>query len=397
MAGPSKRAGERTRSVHGPSPAMGPLSTPLVFSATFAFPSLEAMNAEQQKGPDSAYYQRVGNPTVAACERRLADLEGAERSLLFSSGVAATAAIFLSYLASGDRVAAMRECYGGTLQQLEYGREHFGWRLTLLSAGDPGGWERAIEPGTKIVHVESPTNPVLRVIDLRRAAALAHARGALLTVDGTFGPPVVQKPLALGADLVMHSATKYLGGHSDLLAGVVSGSQPLMEPLAKARRTFGAMLDPMSAWHLERGLKTLPLRMDAIHRNAMSLAQRLEAHPAIERVSYPGLASHPQHALAREQMQGFGGVVAVVVRGGGDGARTFIEALRVFSHAPSLGGVESLASLPAYTSHVYMTASERAAAGIDDGMVRLAVGVEDEADLWADLEHALSKVRVGVA
>src|SRR5262249_26578253 len=179
--------------------------------------------------------------------------------------------------------------------------------------------------------------------------------GALLTVDGTFGPPVVQKPLALGADLVMHSATKYLGGHSDLLAGVVSGSQPLMEPLAKSRRTFGAMLDPMSAWHIERGLKTLPLRMEAIHHNAMSLAQRLETHPAVERVSYPGLPSHPQHALAREQMKGFGGVVAVVVRGGGDAARTFIDALRVFSQAPSLGGVESLASLPAFTSHIYMT------------------------------------------
>jgi cystathionine beta-lyase/cystathionine gamma-synthase len=305
--------------------------------------------------------------------------------------------MFVSYLASGDRVAALRECYGGTLQQLEFGRDHFGWRLTYLSADDPGAWERVIEPGTKIVHVESPTNPILRVIDLRRAAALAHARGALLTVDGTFGPPVVQKPLALGADLVMHSATKYLGGHSDLLAGVVSGSQPLMESLWKTRRIFGAMLDPMSAWHLERGLKTLPLRMEAIHRNAMRLAERLESHPAVERVHYPGLARHPQHALAREQMKGFGGVVGVVVRGGGDAARTFAESLRVFRHGPSLGGVESLASLPAFTSHVHMTPVERAAAGIEDGLVRLAVGVEDETDLWADLENALSKARVGVA
>ncbi len=387
--------GMRTRAVHGPEREPGPLSSPVVFSATFSFPSLAAMNAEQEKGPDSAFYQRLGSPTVAACERRLADLEGAERALLFSSGVAATAAVFLTVLNAGDRVAALRECYGGTLQLLDYGGQHLGWRVALVAADEPSSWERALESGTKLFHIESPTNPTVRVVDLRRAAALAHAGGALLSVDGTFASPVNQKPLARGADLVVHSATKYLGGHSDLLAGVVAGRQTLMEPIWKVRRIFGATLDPLSAWHLERGLKTLPLRVEAINRTALGLAQRLAGHPGVERVHYPGLPSHPQHALAREQMSGFGGIVSVVVRGGGDAARTFAESLRLFQHGPSLGGVESLVSLPAFTSHIHLGPEERARAGIADGLVRLSIGLEDEADLWHDLEGALSKLRVG--
>ncbi len=388
---PRGRKGARTRAVHGPDPAPGPIATPVVFSATFAFPSLEAMEREQRKGPRSAYYARVGNPTVAAAERRVADLEGTESALLFSSGMAATSSMFLALMSRGDRIVALRECYGGTLELLEFGREHFGWQVSLVGAEEAAAWSAAIQPGTRIFHVESPTNPTLRLVDLRQAAALAHDRGAILTVDNTFASPVNQNPLALGADLVMHSATKYLGGHSDLLAGTVAGAAALLERVWKVRKIVGGVLDPLSASHLERSMKTLPLRVAASGKSALALAVALERHPAVERVNYPGLPSHPQHDLARRQMHGFGGMLSLVVRGGGDAARAVVESLRVFSHGPSLGSVESLAALPAFTSHAQLTPEERARAGIAEGLVRLSVGLEDEADLWADLEQALEK------
>lgn len=389
--------GQNTRAVHGPRPGPGPVSTPIVLSATFAFPSLDAMNAEQEKGPDSAYYARYGNPTVAACERRLADLEGAERALLFSSGMAAIAGILLAKLSVGDHVVALREAYGGTLQLLEFGRQQLGWRVTLVGAEEPEAWEAALAAGARLLHVESPTNPTVRVVDLRRAAALAHARGALLSVDNTFASPMNQNPLGLGADLVMHSATKYLGGHSDLLAGVVMGSEALLQPIWRARRVFGGMLDPMTAWHIERSLKTLALRVEVSNRNALALAQRLERHAAVERVHYPGLPSHPHHALARSQMRGFGGVLAVEVRGGGEAARAVAESLRVIRHATSLGSVESLVSLPAFTSHIHLGPEGRRKAGIAEGLLRFSIGIEDEADLWADLDAALGRVAAPTA
>jgi cystathionine gamma-synthase len=246
-----------------------------------------------------------------------------------------------------------------------------------------------------LFHVESPTNPTLCVVDLRRAATLAHARGAALTVDNTFASPLGQHPLTLGADLVVYSATKSIGGHSDLLAGVVAGPAAAIRNVWRVRTVFGAAPDPETAWLIERSLKTLALRVERQNANALRLARRLAAHPAVKRAHYPGLETHPGHALARAQMErGFGPVLAFELKGGDAGLELFLEGLSLFRHAPSLGSVESLVSLPIHTSHIHLKPSERAAAGVPEGLVRLSIGIEDEADLWADLERALARVAV---
>lgn len=383
--------GVRTRAVHGADAEKpGPMSTPIVHSATFAFPSLEAMNAEQDRGAAGAYYHRVGHPTLRACEERLAALEGAEEALLFSSGVAALAAMFMANLKAGDHALALHQGYGGTHDLFHWGREHFGWAVDFLDARQPEMWESAFRRETKLLHVESPTNPVLCVVDLARAAKLAHARGALLTVDNTVSSPVGQKPLSFGADLVMYSATKSIGGHGDLLAGAVLGSSSALQPVWKVRKVFGAVPDPALAWQIERSLKTLPLRVAAANESALDLARRLAAHPGVAQVMYPGLPSHRDHALAARQMTlGFGPLLAFEVHGGAAAAEAVIEAFQLVKHAPSLGGVESLASLPAFTSHIQLGPEGRAKAGIPEGLVRLSVGIEDIEDLWADLDQAL--------
>ena len=390
-SGPER--GIRTRAVHGNHPgATGPSSTPIVHSATFSFLSLDALNAEQEKKAAGSYYQRVGHPTLRATEERLAGLEEAETALLFSSGVAAVGAMFLASLRGGDHVVALDQCYGGTHDLLNWGAEHFGWTVDWVDARDPATWARAFKPETRLFHVESPTNPILCVVDLRRAAAVAHERGALLTADNTFASPVGQHPLALGADLVAYSATKSIGGHSDLLAGVVMGPAARMEGVWRVRKIFGAIPDPALAWQIERSLKTLVLRVTAANANALDLARRLEAQPRIEQVFYPGLVSHSGHETAASQMSlGFGPVLSVSVRGGAGAAESLINGLQLFRHAPSLGGVDSLACLPAHTSHIQLGIEGRRRAGIPEGLVRLSIGIEDVADLWADLEQALSR------
>ena len=386
--------GVRTRAVHGPQvDHQGPASTPIVHSATFAFTSLDALNAEQDKKAAGAFYQRVGHPTLRAAEQRLAALEGAETGLLFSSGVAAISAVLLAYLKSGDHVVALHQCYGGTHDLLNFGAERFGWKVDMVDARDPASWGSYLKPETRILHVESPTNPTLCVVDLRAAADLAHARGALLTVDNTFASPVGQHPLALGADLVMYSATKSIGGHSDLLAGAVMGPAARMEPVWKVRKFFGAVPDPALAWQIERSLKTLPLRVQAANANALDLARRLEGHSAVARVFYPGLSGQPGHEVARRQMSlGFGPVLSIEVQGGAPSAEAVVNSFELIRHAPSLGGVDSLASLPAHTSHIQLGPEGRARAGIPEGLVRLSIGIEDPEDLWADLSQALARV-----
>lgn len=388
-----RAARPETRAVHGPGDArVGPSSTPIVHSSTWGFASLDDMNVEQAKGPASAYYHRVGHPTLRACERRLADLEETDEALLCSSGVAAIASVLLAHLRSGDHVVALHQCYGGTHDLLAWGEARFGWTYTLVDARAPGSWEAAFRPATKLLHVESPTNPMLCVVDLGAAAALAHRHGALLTVDNTFASPAGQHPIAQGADLVMYSATKSIGGHADLLAGVVAGPAAQMEAVAKARKVFGPVPDPGLAWQVERSLKTLPLRLAAMNANALEIATRLERHPGVARVFYPGLASHPGHDVAARQMhRGFGHVVAVDVAGGAQAAEALVNGLRLIRHGPSLGGVESLASLPAHTSHVQLGPEGRARAGIPEGVVRLSFGIESADDLWADLEQALAR------
>jgi len=380
-----------TLAVHGPGPhAPGPQSTPIVRSSTFSFETLEAMLDAQARGPDGAFYQRTGHPTLRAVERRLAALEGAEDGLLFASGMAAVTAALLSLLPAGGHVVALAQCYGGTLNALRWGAERLGWTFDLVDAREPEGWASAFRAPTRIFHVESPTNPTLCVVDLAAAAALAHRHGALLTVDNTFASPVGQQPLALGADLVVHSATKSIGGHADLLAGAALGSAAVIAEVQRTRHTFGAVPDPATAWLIERSLKTLPLRVERANANALELARRLAADARVPAVHYPGLPGHPGHDVAARQMAlGFGHVLSFEAPGGLEGARATLEALRLIQHAPSLGGVETLAVLPALTSNHRLPPEERAAAGLGDGLVRIAVGIEDVEDLWDDLAAAL--------
>jgi len=374
------------------------MSTPIQHSSTFAFPSLEAMDEAQALGPAGAFYQRHGHPTLRACEEHLAALEEAEMALLFPSGMAAISSAFLGYVKAGDHIVALAQTYGGTRVLLEWGAERLGWTFDLVDAREPRTWERAFRANTRIFHVESPTNPVLCVVDLAEAAQLAHRHGALLAVDSTVASPLGQHPLAHGADLVMHSATKSIGGHGDLLAGAVIGSTARLEPVWRVRKVFGPVPDPGLAWQIERSLKTLPLRIAKANANALELAGRLAKHPAVARVFYPGLPDHPGHDIARRQMtNGFGPLMAVEPRGGAEAGTAVVNALRVVRHAPSLGGVESLASLPASTSHIHLGEEGRRAAGIPEGLVRLSIGIEDVADLWADLDQALKRAAAGVA
>ena len=385
--------GPGTRSVHGVRRAPGgAMSTPLVHSATFAFPSLEALEAEQARGPAGAFYQRLGHPTLRACEERLAALEEAETALLFPSGMAAISSAFLAHLKAGDHVVALHQCYGGTHALLQWGAERLGWTFDLVDAREPGSWERAFRPATRVFHLESPTNPTLCVVDIAPAASLAHRHRALLAVDNTVASPLGQHPLDYGADLVMHSVTKSIGGHADLLAGAVLGPAALLEEVWRVRKVFGPVPDPAMAWQIERSLKTLALRVARANASALELASRLAKHPAVAQVFYPGLPDHPGHEVARRQMMlGFGPLMSFEVRGGAAAAAATVEALGVVRHAPSLGGVESLASLPAYTSHIQLGEEGRRRAGIPEGLVRLSVGLEEVADLWADLGQALAR------
>ena len=382
-----------TRAVQGAKRAPGgAMSTPILHSVTFSFPDLEAMDAEQAKGPSGAFYQRHGHPTLRACEESLAALEDAEMGLLFPSGMAAISSAFLAHLKAGDHVVSLHQTYGGTRALLEWGASRLGWTFDLVDAREPATWERAFKPTTRLFHVESPTNPTLCVVDLARAATVAHAHDALLTVDNTVASPLGQRPLECGADLVMHSATKSIGGHSDLLAGAVLGKAALVEPVWKVRKVFGPVPDPNTAWQIERSLKTLPLRIAQANANALELATRLAAHPAVAQVFYPGLAGHPGHDVARRQMkQGFGPLLSFEPQGGDAAGIAVANALRLVHHAPSLGGVESLCSLPTYTSHIQLGVEGRRRAGIPEGLVRLSIGIEDVADLWADLEQALAR------
>src|SRR5262245_45166359 len=390
---PRPARGERTRAVHGTrGGAVGPISTPIVHSATFSFPSLAAMDAEQERGAAGAYYQRLGHPTIHACEERLAGLEGAEGALLFSSGMGALGAIFLSHLRSGDHVIALHQSYGGTQELLRWGAERFGWSVDFADAREPAGWERLFRRETRLLHVESPTNPILCVVDLERAAKLAHGHGARFTVDNTVASPLGQRPLALGADLVMYSATKSIAGHGDLLAGAVAGDHERLAPVWKARKVFGPVPDPSVAWQIERSLKTLPLRVAAANANALELARRLSEHPGVARTFYPGLPSHPEHAVAARQMSlGFGPLLSFEVHGGAAAAESVVNAFQLVRHAPSLGSVETLSCLPASTSHVRLGPAGRARAGIPEGLVRISAGIEDIEDLWADVDQAIAR------
>jgi cystathionine beta-lyase/cystathionine gamma-synthase len=393
------RPGPATRAVHSGhlDDRFGAVSTPIYRSSTFRFPTLAAMLEAFRAGPEAMVYTRYNNPTIEAVEAKLADTEGAEAALTFASGMAAISSTLLSLLAAGDRVLVQREIYGGAHELFTSWGPRLGWQVDWFGVGDGGALDAGLARGPKVVYAESPTNPLLRVVDLAALAARAHAAGAALVVDNTFATGHLQKPLALGADVVVHSATKYLAGHNELIAGAAMGSAARMKAVWKARKVFGGCLDPDAAAALERSIMTLPLRVERACANAAEVARALEGHPFVERVHYPGLASHPDHAIAQAQMQDFGAMVTLELAGDAAAAERFVDHLRLFQLAASLGSVESLVSVPASSSHFALTPEERARAGVTDGMVRLSVGIEDAADLIEDLTRALAHAASGVA
>jgi cystathionine beta-lyase/cystathionine gamma-synthase len=379
--------GFATRAIHAgqaPDPATGAVMPPISQSSTYV---------QQSPGVHRGYeYSRTQNPTRFAWERCIADLEGGTRAFAFASGMAAIATI-LDLLEAGSHIVASDDLYGGTWRLFTRVRERSaGLKVSYVDMRDPGAVEKALTPATRLVWVESPTNPMLRLVDLAAVAAIARRRGVLSCVDSTFASPYVQRPIELGFDLVMHSATKYLSGHSDMVGGVVvaGADAELGRRLAFLQNACGAIAGPFDAYLALREVKTLALRMERHCSNALALAQWLERHPRVARVHYPGLASHPQHALAQRQMNGrYGGMITLELAGTLDDARRFLQRCRIFALAESLGGVESLVDHPALMTHAALPAEARRELGISDGLCRLSVGVEDLDDLRSDLEQAL--------
>lgn len=368
-----------------------PLTTPIYETTTFVFESAQDVRDYNEGRSPQYLYTRYGNPTVAAVEQKLAALERADTALLLSSGQAATTTALLGLLSSGDEVVCTSAIYGGTLHLLADMLPRFGIRTRFVSLEELRTPAAVLGAATKLLWFESPINPTLRCVDIAAVAAACRDRGVISVIDNTFASPVNQQPRALGIDLVMHSATKYLNGHSDVTAGVLAGPAALLEPVQKARRMFGTVLDPQSAYALGRGLKTLAVRMERHNATALAVAQWLARDGRVSRVYYPGLPDHPDHEIARKQMTGFGGVVCVDVGGGYDGAARFFDRLQVFNRAASLGGVESLCSLPVLTSQWGHSQEELDRAGITHSMARLSVGMEDADDLIADLDRALAR------
>lgn len=374
--------GFSTRAIHEgqpPDPTTGAVIVPIYQTSTYA---QEAVG--QHKGYE---YSRTGNPTRTAYEAALASLENADWGLAFASGMGATSTL-LYLLSAGDHVLAADDLYGGTYRLFDKVLRRFGIDFSFVDLSDAGQVAGALKPNTRMVWIETPTNPMLKLVDIAAVAAAARGQGALVVVDNTFASPYLQQPLDLGADLVLHSATKYLGGHSDLVGGVVAGrGEDLRARLAFLQNAAGVVPGPMDSWLALRGLKTLALRMERHSQSGLALAHWLEAHPRVERVIYPGLPSHPAHDLARRQMpRGHGGMVSFVVKGGEEEARRIVAATHLFTLAESLGGVESLIELPAAMTHLSVADSPLA---VPPGLVRLSVGIEDLEDLEADLAQAM--------
>ena len=382
-----RRWGLGTLAIHAgqaPDPSTGAVMPPIYATSTY----VQSSPGEHQ----GFEYSRSHNPTRFAYERCVAALEGGSRGYAFASGMAATATV-LELLDSGDHVVAMDDLYGGSYRLFErVRRRSAGLDFSFADLTDPAALETAIKPNTRLVWVETPTNPLLKIVDLAAVCAIARKHGLVVVVDNTFASPILQRPLEHGADIVMHSATKYLNGHSDMVGGmlVVGDNAELAEQLAFLQNSIGGVQGPFDSFLALRGLKTLPLRMKAHCGNAQALAEFLESHPAVGRVIYPGLKSHPHHALAARQMDGFGGMLSIVLKGGFEAARRFCERTELFALAESLGGVESLVNHPAVMTHASVPPARRAELGIGDDLVRLSVGVEALDDLRAELETVLS-------
>jgi cystathionine gamma-synthase len=367
------------------------VTVPIVCTSTYVFESSAALHDHFQGVSDREEYGRYGNPTVRAAEAKIAALENAEDCALFGSGMAAVTTTLLSLLKSGDHVVMTSDCYRRTRQFIGTTLARFQVSSTMVEPGDYAAIEAAIQPGkTRLLLSESPSNPYLRVVDLPKLARIRDRHpGVKILIDSTFATPINQRPLDLGADLVVHSCTKYLGGHNDLLAGAVCGEAGIVSALRDARGVFGGILDPHAGYLLIRGMKTLALRVQRQNESALHIARWLEAHPRIEGVYYPGLESHPDHAVARAQMTGGGGVISFLLRGTLEEGSRVLDACRIAAIAPSLGGVETLIEQPALMSFYELTPEQRLAIGIRDNLIRLSVGIEDVDDLVADLAQAL--------
>jgi cystathionine gamma-synthase len=387
--------GPSTRSVHGGERehrTSEAVTTPIYQTSTFWFRDSEELRAYQEGRLLREEYGRYGNPTWKAVERKLCELEGAEEAVLFASGMCAATTLFLALLPQGSHLVVTSDCYRRTRQFIRDYLSKLGVEATVIDPADNRQLAAALRDETALFFTESPTNPYLRVTDVPEAVRVCHARGVRVVIDATFASPICYRPLAEGADFVLHSATKYLGGHNDLLAGVICGSAEQVAPVRQAVGVLGGVLDAHAAWLLLRGLKTLALRMERHNANALRIAAWLEQQPKVRRVWYPGLASHPDHATAIACMRGFGGVVTFELDTDLEGAIRFTDACRIPYIAPSLGGVESLVEMPVLMSYWDIERAERLKMGITDSLIRLSCGIEDPEDLLADFERALAAI-----
>jgi cystathionine beta-lyase/cystathionine gamma-synthase len=367
----------------------GPLATPIYQTSTF---EAADVNAAIDSAKTDWYYTRYGNPTVSVAEAAIAELEGADEARLFASGMGAHTSAVMTLVKAGDHIVAQRDIYGGSVKFLGEWLPRMGVETSFVDSCDYEQYARAIRPNTRLLYLESPTNPTLKVIDLRKAVAIAKKHNLITMIDSTFATPINQRPLEFGVDLVLHSGTKYFGGHSDLIAGAIAGRRDLMLNIHETRTILGVNIDPHAAWLLLRGIKTLAVRVQRQNENALRIAQFLAQHPKVRQVHYPFLEGHPQRALAMEQMRGGGGMMSFEVDGTGEDARRLVESLRLFTLAVSLGGVDSLVTLPRYSSHAMISDEQRKKMGVSDSLIRVSVGIENAEDLIADLEQGLAKV-----
>jgi cystathionine gamma-synthase len=389
----SNKDGPSTRSVHAESsidPATHSIMPPIVANSAFAFEDLDSWRAVALGETAGSSYGRNSNPTEVHFERKIAALEGAQAGLSFATGMAAIHTTLFALLSPGDRVVTIRDAYGATYLHFTQILPRFGIETSVCETVDEDSILEAISAGCDLLYLESPTNPLLRVVDLEKLIQLAKEGGGVAVVDNTFATPINQRPLEFGADLVIHSATKYLGGHNDLMGGVLVGRRDLVEQVYRYRELTGPAMDPQRAHLLLRSLKTLALRVQRQNENALAMARFLEDHPAISRVFYPGLESHHNHQVAKRQMDGFGGVLSFEVPGGLEAISRFLPRLKYAYMAPNLGQVETIVGPPALTSHVELSEQERKASGVPEGLVRYAVGIEDIEDLKRAMDEALS-------
>ncbi|HWS97474.1 MAG TPA: aminotransferase class I/II-fold pyridoxal phosphate-dependent enzyme [Candidatus Methylomirabilis sp.] len=389
-----RRSADATHCVHAGEDRHGrlePLTTPITQTSVFIIPGLDELRRYAEGDRNFYLYSRYGNPTVKAVEDKIAALEGAEAAVLAASGMSAETIAALAACRAGDEIVSMLDIYGGTVKLFEDVLARCGITTRFIPYRDLGKAERYFTPKTRMLFLETPTNPTLRCADIAALSAIAHRYKACVVVDNTFATPILQKPLALGADIVMHSATKYLGGHSDVTAGVLAGSRKWMERARELMILTGGCLDPGCAYLLLRGLKTLQLRVERACHNAAAVADALQRHPKVSHVYYPGLPGHADHELATRQMKGYGMMVSFELRGGEPAVERFIQRLKLWYLATSLGGVESILSYPLLSSHVGLSAKRLKSLGVTPSTVRLSVGVEDAADLIGDLEAALAR------